>query len=277
MKISPKNSLLLMMCLPFVLNGCALGAAAGLGASAGVAAAQEGGLSRAAKDTRIQAEINRLWFEYNVDMFTKLDLTVNQGRVLITGIVQNPEDRVEAVRLAWKPKGVKQVINEIRVSKGEGFTGYARDTWISTRLRTALTLERNVQSINYTIDTVQGTVYLMGFAQSQRELNRVLEIARTVPDVKQVVSYVKLVGDQKQDNGVSAEPNSSYQTNYSATVPLDNGSMPRSDMQTDSNAPVELVPQPVESQQLGAPPSSSPAPQPQSPQNYNQGSYGGGY
>ncbi|MDB2683197.1 BON domain-containing protein, partial [Alphaproteobacteria bacterium] len=53
----------------------------------------------------------------SVDMFTKLDLTVNQGRVLITGVVQDPAHRVEAVRLAWKPTGVQQVINEIRVAE----------------------------------------------------------------------------------------------------------------------------------------------------------------
>jgi len=179
----------------FALQGCtAVGVATGLGASAGVAAVQEGGIGRAAKDGVIQAQINDLWFRHDTAMFVKLDMTVNNGRVLLTGIVQNPEHRVEAVRLAWQPDGVEQVINEITVADGNGITGYARDAWISGRLRTALMFDSEVLSVNYSIDTVKRVVYLMGWAQDQAELNRVMEVARTMSDVEQVVSYVKLVG-----------------------------------------------------------------------------------
>lgn len=206
--------LILALSAPVALQGCTvLGLATGVGAATGVAASQEGGLSRAARDTRIQAEINDLWFRYDVDMFTKLDMTVNNGRVLLTGVVQNPEHRVEAVRLAWQPDGVEQVINEIRVAEGSGITGFAKDTWITTQLRTKLTLNKEVLSINYNIDTVQGTVYLMGFAQNREELNRVIEIARTIKGVNGVVSYVKFVGGDAQ---VSNTPNDdlTYQDAY---------------------------------------------------------------
>lgn len=185
------------------LSGCTpLGIATGVGATAGVAIAQEGGMKRAASDVAIQAHINDLWFRHNVETFSKLDMTVNNGRVLLTGVVQDPEERVEAVRLAWQPKGVKQVINEIQIAEGEGIVGFARDSWISTRLRTVLTVNKEVQSINYSIDTVQGIVYLMGVAQDQAELNRVIEIARTTPDVKRVVSYVKMLGDDISEAAV---------------------------------------------------------------------------
>ena len=178
-----------------MISGCtALGTATGIGASVGIAASQEGGFSRATSDFRIQAEINDLWFKSDVESFLKLDMTVNQGRVLVTGVVQDPEQRVEAIRLAWRPEGVKQVINEIQIAESGGFLGLAKDAWIATRLRTALTLDRNIQSINYSIDTVRGVVYLIGAAQNRLELNRVIETARTIPDVKRVVSYVKLVG-----------------------------------------------------------------------------------
>ncbi|MFP4313874.1 MAG: BON domain-containing protein [Alphaproteobacteria bacterium] len=181
--------------IALLISGCSLaGTATGIGASLGIAASQEGGISRAASDLRIQAEINDLWFRSDVDAFVKLDLTVNQGRVLVTGVVQDPEQRVEAIRLAWQPGGVKQVINEIQVADSEGIIGFAKDAWISTRLRTALTLDKDVQSINYSIDTVNGVVYLIGAAQNQAELNRVIETARTISNVRRVVSYVKLVG-----------------------------------------------------------------------------------
>lgn len=187
------NAFLPLAAVGLLLSSCA-GLAAGAGATVGVAAVQEGGVSRALSDARIQAQINDLWFRYDVNMFRKLDLTINQGRVLITGVVQDPQHRVEAVRLAWQPSGVKQVINEIKVADSEGFIGFAKDAWISARLRTAITFDKDVESINYSIDTVQGVVYLMGFAQNQAELNHVIDIARTIENVRQVVSYVKLVG-----------------------------------------------------------------------------------
>src|SRR4051812_23832739 len=104
---------LILLTLPLVLSGC-VGAAVGAGATVGVAAAQERGISGAVSDTVIKATINDLWFKNSLAIFSKLSLTVNEGRVLITGVVQNPEHRVEAVRLAWQAKGVKEVINEIR-------------------------------------------------------------------------------------------------------------------------------------------------------------------
>jgi len=188
-------------------SGCTgLGLAVGAGAKTGIEAAKEGGLSRAVSDFGIQAKINDLWFQRDLDIFRKLDLTVNQGRVLITGVVQDSHHRVEAVRLAWQPKGVKQVINEIKVAESSGISGYARDLWVSTQLKTKLTLDKEIQSINYTIDTVQGSVYLMGVAANQNELNRVIDQARTVSGVKEVVSYVKFAGQPLTQDTLNSAP-----------------------------------------------------------------------
>ncbi|MBI4031377.1 MAG: BON domain-containing protein [Proteobacteria bacterium] len=188
--------LVILISLSFLASCSPVGMATGAGAAVGVAAAREGGISGTASDIRIKAVISEKWFQYDLETFAKLNLMVEQGRVLITGVVQDPEDRVEAVRLAWQVNGVKQVMNEIRVADGEGLPGYIRDTWISARLRTELTFNRDVQSINYSIETVQGTVYLMGIAQNREELDIVLETARQIPDVRQVISYVKMAGEQ---------------------------------------------------------------------------------
>ena len=196
-----KLTLLSVAASSIILSSCALGLATGAGVAVGTAAVQEGGISRAASDARIQTEINSLWFRDNIDIFTKLDLTINQGRVLITGVVQDPQHRVDAVRMAWQPAGVKQVINEIKVAGSEGIIGFAKDAWVSGRIRTALIFDKEIESINYSIDTVQGSVYLMGFAQDQKELNRVIEKARTIEGVKQVVNYVKLIGTPDMTEG----------------------------------------------------------------------------
>lgn len=241
-----KNLKLVLLSLALInLSGCAA-AALGAGATVGVKAAQEGGLKAAASDTVIAATINDLWLKYDLETFAKLNLTVDQGRVLVTGVVQKPEARVEAVRLAWQARGVKEVINEIRVANSGGITGYARDTWITTRLRTMLTFDGKVQSINYSIDTVQGIVYLMGVAQNQTELNRVIGIARTVPDVKQVVSYVKLAGEpitgvKSSEQGMMTAPDS---------APASTDSIDARRYQP-SGGPAPLVPEAVEQEPIG--------------------------
>lgn len=212
MTITKTKLILSLMASSLLLSGC-VGAAIGAGAAIGVSAAKEGGIQTSIKDEALRIRISDLWFKRSTDMFRKLNLTVNQGRVLVTGVVENPEDRVEAIRLAWQPKGVKQVINEVRVGKSDTIGSYAQDTWITGQLRTRLTFEKYVQSINYSIEVVQGTVYLMGVAQSQQELDRTINIARRIKGVKEVISYVKLAGvepdigsSQTQGNTIVAEP-----------------------------------------------------------------------
>lgn len=227
--------LLALSALP--MTGC-VGLAAGAGATAGVAAASDGGISGAVNDVKIKASINDLWFRRDVDMFRKLNLTVDQGRVLITGVVQNPEHRVEAVRLAWQPTGVKQVINEIRVADSEGVEGYVTDSWINAQLRTKMTLDRDIQSINYSIDTVQGIIYLMGTAQNQMELNHVIETARAIKGVKQVISYVKL-----RNEVVPAQPLTTGVVLTPSTVPgTTTGTNPAVEPMSDVPAPVQIIP-----------------------------------
>ncbi|TAL33864.1 MAG: BON domain-containing protein [Alphaproteobacteria bacterium] len=181
----------------FCASGCGIvGLAAGAGATIGVAAAQEGGLKGATTDVSIRVAITDLWLKHDPNMYKRLTLTVREGRVLVTGAVPNPDMRVDAIRLAWQAEGVRQVINEITIDKGGGVTGYVSDSWITGTIKTHLTFDKYIQSINYTIDTEQGTVYIMGIAQDQTELDRVLNYARNTKYVKNVVSYVRLRGEK---------------------------------------------------------------------------------
>src|SRR5579871_1730465 len=117
------------------LSGC-VGIVIGGAASAGVAASEERGLGGALSDTRIRTDINAKWLNASMDMLQKVDLSVNEGRVLLTGTVPTPEMRVEAVKLVWQVDGVREVMNEIKVAdEGSGVGGYARDVWIATQLR----------------------------------------------------------------------------------------------------------------------------------------------
>lgn len=176
------------------LSGC-VGLAIGAGASAGVAASEERGIRVAANDTAIRAEINNYWLQHNVDMMQKVSLQVYEGRVLLTGVVQSLQLRSDAARLAGQAASVVEVINEIEVADGGGVGEFAQDTWISTQLKARMIFDEQVQSINYSVETVRGIVYLLGVAQSQAELDRVTDIARNLSYVRRVVSYVRLKGD----------------------------------------------------------------------------------
>lgn len=195
----------LVLMAAFLAPACTpIGAAVGTGAVVGTAASKEGGVGQAWTDTRIEAYISDAWFRYNVEMFRKLDLTVREGRVMITGVVQKPEWRVDAVRLAWQAPGVRQVINEIRIENSEGVSGYARDSWISTQLKTKLIFDKDVRSIDYSFDCVGSVVYLMGIARDQEELDRVIAHARGISYVKEVVSYVRLRTEVRPDESINS-------------------------------------------------------------------------
>ena len=176
------------------LSGCGplvLGTAGG----AAVVASQERGFSGFVSDTEIRARINSLWLQHSIDLTNRIGLTVDQGRVLLTGRAADAQMRLDAVRLVWQAEGVKEVINEIQIDNGSSIVDTARDTWISTQIRSHITFDVDIHSQNYSIDTVDGVVYLMGVASSQEELNRVLQHARSVPNVQRVVSYVRLLSN----------------------------------------------------------------------------------
>ncbi len=136
--------------------------------------------------------VTKSWRDYNVKMAEDLGCTVYEGRVLITGEVPSEEWRAEAVKRAWRVDGVKEVYDEIQVGPEEGFTQDMGDTAITTKLSTQIKLDADVKSINYTITTVRGVVYVIGSARSQRELDDVVNHARNIANVRRVVSYVRI-------------------------------------------------------------------------------------
>lgn len=168
------------------------GVVVGAGAAAGVGAAQERGFKGTMNDQRIRLEINDLWFKNHHSRYRGVNLQVQEGRVLLSGDVPDPETRVKAVRLAWQADGVREVINEIEIADSSSLVDMARDSWISTKLKARLLGDREVDAINYSIEVVNGAVFLIGIAQSQTELDRVIAHARDISYVRRVVNYVRI-------------------------------------------------------------------------------------
>ncbi len=177
------------------LAGCAgPGIAVGAGATAGVVAYQERSTAAAAKDFKIESEVLEKWIVFEHSLPTKVSVESYEGRVLLTGIVADEGVRADAVRLAWKVPGVRDLYNEIQINPESGLLDVANDAWITTKLKSTITLDRDVMAINYAIETVGGIIYLIGIAQNQAELDRVIGHARNISYVRRVVDHVRLKG-----------------------------------------------------------------------------------
>lgn len=180
-----------------LLSGC-VGAAIGAGAATGVAAAEERGIKNAGNDKGIQLAINDKLLKENQYLWRKLSITVYEGRVLLTGVVGTEFSRDEATRLAWAASDrINEVINEVQLSSAND-TDFGTDTWISTQLRAKIASDKEIVDINYSIETVNGIVYLIGVGQSDAEITKVTDHARTIKGVRRVVSHVWLKTDTRR-------------------------------------------------------------------------------
>ncbi len=185
---------LLILALPLVLGGCPAAIVGGLAAAggAGYAANQERGTGGSVDDFTIKTNIQNAWMKTNPLMQRDLSVTVYEGRTLLTGAAPNPEFKAQAKEVASRVPGVRAVYDEIEVTATGSAWESAKDTWITSRVRTELAFTPNVRSVNYTIETANKSVYLIGSARSQAELDIATNAARTTPDVKRVVSYVEI-------------------------------------------------------------------------------------
>lgn len=173
-----------------VLGGCA-GAVIGSGAAIGTAAYQERGIRGVARDMATATRMRTKLLDAGEKYVTGVGVEVYEGRVLLTGTLAAEDMRAWAVSLAWKTDGVKDVINEIQIGNS-GFRDLATDSWITTQLQSKITFDRKILAINYSIETVNGTIYLIGIAQNQAELDRVMAHARAINYVKRIISHVRV-------------------------------------------------------------------------------------
>jgi len=195
----------LVMALPLALGGCAgvllVGGLAGA-AGGGYAAAQARGVNGVFNDWEVQNDIQKGFLKAQPGLEDAITTTVYQGRVLLTGRAATPEMKMTAEQVAGRSPGVRALYDEIEVSPPETTWDSTKDAWITARLRSELMLDGDVRSANYTIDTANGSVYLIGSARTPAELERATRIARYLPGVKRVVSYV----DLRSGAPVAAQP-----------------------------------------------------------------------
>jgi osmotically-inducible protein OsmY len=171
------------------------GVVLGVAAKAVTMASEERGFSTAVDDGAIQLSLNGKYFATDEKAFQNVYVTVREGRVLLSGSVPQANVRVDAVRLAWEVEGVREVLSELTTDNDADLIDYGRDVWLANKMETVMLFDSEVQSINFSIDVVDGTLFIMGIAQDQVERNRVLAHARGLPHVRRIVDYTRLRAD----------------------------------------------------------------------------------
>jgi osmotically-inducible protein OsmY len=190
------STAIFLLLASFCLSGCA-SAILGVGTAAVAASSTEKGFSTSVADTQIYAKLTDRFIKTNVSLVTAVDVSVNDGAVLLTGKVKTPEEKILATRLAWEIRGVREVVNELQVTDSSSIKDIAKDLAASATLRTKLITDSDISSLNFSIDVVNGTVYLSGVATNADEMNRVVAHARDVRFTQQVVSYIILQTDKR--------------------------------------------------------------------------------
>lgn len=190
------STLLVVLAAP-ALSGCI--AAAAVGTVAGVQTArQERSVGAALDDRAIKTTLDAKLRQTSGLRFG-IATTVVEGRVLLAGRVTRPEDRLEATRVAWTIHGVAKVDNDIEVTDSWGWLDRPQDFIMRQALVAKLVGDGSIRSVNYTTDVVHGVVYLMGVGQDQDEVDRVVEHANSVNNVRRVENYVVLKDDPLRD------------------------------------------------------------------------------
>ena len=181
-------SLLFML----ILTNCSIPVATGVASKAVTVSNSDRSIGEYVDDVLIKAILKNSYFDQSEKIFFNVDVEVSQGRVLLTGTVDNIDLRIEATRIAWGVKGVQTVINEIQISESDNILNFADDLVISTKVYAKLMLDEEVNSLNYNIETVNKVVYIIGISSSSDEKKKAIDLTKEVFGVEEVVEYITI-------------------------------------------------------------------------------------
>ena len=183
--------LIIFLCVPYLFSACAQ-VLTGTAAKVITVTKEDRTIGEFVDDALIKTIIKNTYFDQSGNLFFNVDVEVSQGRVLLTGTVENMDLKIEATRIAWGVEDVKTVINELQISNSDNIFNFADDLVISTKVSGRLILEEEVNSLNYNIETVNKVVYIIGIANSEDEQKKVIDIASDVYGVEGVIDYITI-------------------------------------------------------------------------------------
>jgi osmotically-inducible protein OsmY len=185
------NNLIGYSLVLFFLYSCSPARIVGTGAgSAMVIAEGERSMGSVIDDATIKVNIAAKFINSEDNLFVDVSTTVLNGRVLLTGLVDNQEIRIDAVRRVWEVDGVKEVINEIQIGNRATLKEYANDLWINTQAKGLAAKTVGLRVVGYNFETIQGKVYIAGITSRPKQLEDLIDAVKTIKGVKEIVNYV---------------------------------------------------------------------------------------
>ena len=160
------------------------------GATTMVVAEGDRTLGTVVDDATIKINISSNLLSSSTNLFVNVNTSVIEGRVLLTGIVDTQEIRIEAVRKVWEIDGVREVINEIDIGSKTTIKEYANDLWITTQVKGMAAKTIGLRSLSYNFETIKGKVYIAGITSRPEQLDQIIEVTKTIKGVKEIVNYV---------------------------------------------------------------------------------------
>ena len=190
-----KNKLLIFILLSFILTGCAGVGSKGLFGTGVSVALDPRTVGTQIDDSIMEKSITAKILSKDKKYLLAVKTKVIDGRIFVTGKVDNPEEKLMITKLAWETKGARSVRNDIKIKEEFNFTQSAKDLLITSQLRTALIVNKNIKATNYQIDTYKKKIYVYGIALTSEEKDLVISEATEIPDVEDVIASIILVED----------------------------------------------------------------------------------
>lgn len=157
-------------------------------------------------DVAIRGSLNVDYFEYDVDLYHRLNITIESGRVLLTGNMKDEKMKADAIRIAKDTYGVREVIDRLRIDHPRTLSQYLYDKWLKTEVGTKLLFTDQLESGKYEIEVMEDVVYILGTAINDVERQKVIDVARGISGVKKVIAYINLqTGMQPENSKVQSQ------------------------------------------------------------------------
>ena len=190
-----KNKIILIFLVFLALSGCVGSASKGIFGTGVSIAFDPRSLGTQIDDSVMQKNLSARLILKEKNYLLSVNTKVLDGRIYLTGKVDDPEEKLQITKVAWETKGVRSVKNDIKVKEEFNFKQSAKDLLITSQLRTAMIFNKKIKATNYQIDTYKKKIYIYGISITSEERKEVINEAKQILDVKNITASIVLVED----------------------------------------------------------------------------------
>ena len=190
-----KNKFINILIVLVLLNGCVGASSKGIFGTGVTVALDPRTVGTQIDDGIMDKNLDAKLLIMNKNYLLSISTQVLDGRIFITGKVDDPEEKLKITKLAWETEGARSVKNDLKIKEKFNFKQSAKDILITSQLRSALIFNKEIKSANYSIDTYKKKIYIYGIAETREEQSLVIEEAKQILDVEDVISSILLVED----------------------------------------------------------------------------------